>query len=159
MAPPSLLWLMGAAVLVFMLHDGPGLRELRYETAMSRAEQTSSVRLPGVVLPGTTLPALRSCTDFHCLRAAHSLPRGPGQTFNFPHFFIIGTWDNRPLWKHELEPWAASMLTNFPAHAPTGFPKCATTSLAAYLHRHPQALGSSPKVSECLAAQPCGHVR
>lgn len=106
---------MGAAVLVFMLQDGPGLRQLGDDTAMRRKEQTNSLRLPGIVLPGTTLPALRSCTDFRCLRAAHALPRGPGQTFNFPHFFIIG------------------------------FPKCATTSLAAYLHRHPQALGSNPK--------------
>ncbi|GBG00566.1 hypothetical protein Rsub_13373, partial [Raphidocelis subcapitata] len=35
--------------------------------------------------------------------------------FNFPHFFIIG------------------------------YPKCATTSLHAYLEKHPQALGSTPK--------------
>lgn len=149
---------MGAAVLVFMLQDGPGLRQLGDDTAMRRKEQTNSLRLPGIVLPGTTLPALRSCTDFRCLRAAHALPRGPGQTFNFPHFFIIGTRGNRPCGSINLS-HRQHCIDQPPCKHTTGFPKCATTSLAAYLHRHPQALGSNPKVTERHAAQPCSRMQ
>jgi hypothetical protein len=50
--------------------------------------------------------------------------------FNFPHFFIIG------------------------------YPKCATTSLHAYLEQHPQALGSQPKArargAPCTACPTAG---
>lgn len=34
--------------------------------------------------------ALANCTDFACLREAHSLPRRATARFSFPHFMIIG---------------------------------------------------------------------
>lgn len=80
---PSLLGLVAAAMLVLSLSSDQGMLGL--------CTPTNLAGQPGSKAAPTTLAALRSCTDFRCLREAHALPRGRGQMFNFPHFFIIGT--------------------------------------------------------------------
>ena len=65
-------------------------RNTKFYTASERA-------LPGEKKAGATvqqqdstmLEALANCSDFECLRTAHTLPRGSAR-FNFPHFLIIG---------------------------------------------------------------------
>lgn len=64
------------------------------------------------------LELLSTCTTFECLREAHAMPRPAGALFNYPHAIILG------------------------------YPKCATTSIAAWLDQHPQAAASTPKEPE-----------
>lgn len=84
---------MAAALLLLILVGGSplsGFQGLNKMAGLSQAVGAGGPEPAAPVLPGTTLAALTNCSDFRCLRAAHALPRGPGQTFNFPHFFIIG---------------------------------------------------------------------
>ncbi|PRW44571.1 sulfotransferase [Chlorella sorokiniana] len=134
---PSLLGLAAAAMLTMLIattNSSSSMMGLCKSAGCMGGLNSKERQLPPLpspnpaMLPSGRLELLHGCTDFRCLRAAHALPRGPGQAFNFPHFFVIG------------------------------FPKCATTSLAAYLQRHPQAVESNPKEPRMFnAVGNCSH--
>ena len=89
---PALLGLVAAAMLLLILCGGSSssfnMLSLSEVAGLSAGLHATEQAAPS--WSGTALAALRNCSDFRCLRAAHTLPRGPGQPFNFPHFFIIG---------------------------------------------------------------------